>query len=460
MLPPPSAGSVSATEPESPAPPLRPSKTPAIAAGRSAAWAIAEYFGYPLLMFAATPLFLHLLGATVYGQWMLLLTLNGLGGLAGMGMGTAATREVAGHLGRDDRIGAAAATRSCLGVTLAASGAIAALIVLGVLLAPTAWLARMGDPAAIHVIALAGAAMIALEQIDTVFAGAIRGAERYDISAKIELTFRLTVVVTTVVAAALTRSLFAIVVVTLILMIARSTVKAGLATRLLNATMLWPGWDRHHVSVAFGFGKWTWAQAIGAALFATADRLLVGGMMGAVALAHYSICVQLAQQVQTLPAAGAQVLLPRVSRLESQGLPYRAMAIRVMLAVIALAGMFALGLALLGGWIMRLWVGPTIAGEMATTLPLLALGYAVLGANVVPHYVLLGVGRARFVALLNIAAGIVAIIVAWFLIPSWGFIGAALGRLCYAIVTSANIPALLRQSRDSASPDMTRHITT
>lgn len=410
-------------------------------------WAIAEYFGYPLLMFAATPLFLHLLGATVYGQWMLLLTLTGLGGLAGMGMGTAATREVAAHLGRGDRDGAAAATRSCLGVTLAASGAIASLIILATLIAPTAWLARMGDPHAILAVALAGPVMIALEQVDTVFAGAIRGAERYDVSAKVELTAKLTMVCATVCAAALARSLVAIIAMTLLVMTGRSVVKAAVAKRLLHTTTLWPGWDKRHVATAFDFGKWTWAQAIGAALFATADRLLVGSMMGAVALAHYSICVQLAQQVQTLPAAGAQVLLPRVSRLESEGVSYRTMAVRVMLVVIALATTFAIGLALVGGWLMQLWVGRAIAIEMATVLPLLAMGYAVLGANVVPHYVLLGAGRARFVAMLNVAAGIVAIAIAWLLIPTLGFTGAALGRFCYALVTSANIPVMLRQTR-------------
>jgi O-antigen/teichoic acid export membrane protein len=219
--------------------------------------------------------------------------------------------------------------------------------------------------------------------------------------------------------------------------------------RLLGRGLLRLQWDRSHVARAFHFGKWTWAQSIGAALFATADRLLVGSMMGAAALAHYSVCVQLAQQVQTLPAAGAQVLLPRVSRLESEGTHYRAMALRLTLGVGAIAGLAGLVLALLGQWLLQLWVGTAIADETSGTLPLLAVGYAVLGANVVPHYVLLGAGRARFVAVVNIAAGLLAILLAWLLVPTMGFAGAAIGRLCYALVISANVLAMLHQTRHS-----------
>jgi O-antigen/teichoic acid export membrane protein len=420
-----------------------------LAEGRGAAWAIAEYFGYPLLMFAATPLLLHVLGATVYGQWMLLLTLNGLGGLAGMGMGMAATREVAGHLGRADRKGAAAAARSCLGVTLAASAAIAAAIVAGAAVVPSPWLARMGEPEAIRLVVVAGAMMIVLEQVDTVFAGTIRGLERYDVSAKVELTAKAAMVLATIAAAVLTQSLAVIMATTLVCMLVRSAIKARIAARLLGNGMLWPRWEQHHVAAAFNFGKWTWGQSIGAALFATADRLLVGGMMGAAALAHYSVCVQLAQQVQTLPAAGAQVLLPRVSRLEGEGRPYRNMALRLTVGVGAIAGLAGLVLALLGYGIMQLWVGTSIAQDTAGTLPLLALGYAILGANVVPHYVLLGAGRARFVAVVNIAAGLFAIALAWLLIPAMGFAGAAIGRLCYALIISANVLAMLHQTRHS-----------
>jgi O-antigen/teichoic acid export membrane protein len=419
----------------------------ALAGGRNALWAIAEYFGYPLLMFAATPLFLHLLGSAVYGQWMLLLTFNGLGGLAGMGMGTAATREVAAHHGRGDLAGAAAAARSCLGVTLAASGTVAAVIALGATAAPSAWFAGMGDMADIRFIAFAGAAMIAMEQIDTVFAGTIRGVERYDVSARLELAAKLATVLASVAMAALARSLAPIVLVVLALMVMRTLAKARSASRLLGQGALWPQWNRGHVRTAFAFGKWTWVQSIGAMLFATVDRLLVGSILGAVALAQYSVAVQLAQQVQTLPAAGAQVLLPRVSRLDSQGVSYRSMAIKVTVGVVGLASACALALILLGERIMTLWVGTSIAVAVAGTLSLLAVGYALLAVNVVPHYVLLGAGRARFVALSNLLAGVVAVAVTWFLIPRMGLAGAATGRFFYAAVTSVNILAMLRLTR-------------
>ncbi len=405
---------------------------------------MAEYFAYPLMMFLATPVFLHWLGTAQYGQWMLLLTFNGLGGLAGLGMGTAAIKEVSAHRGRGDLAGAGDAVRSCLAVTLLSSFALSALLILVGLFAGPGLLAKMGEPETVRHIVVAAAILIALEQIDTVFAGAIRGMERFDISARIEASAKLAMVIAALMAAWLTQRLEPVIWVTIAITCLRAGVKSVIAARVLGSGPLWPRWERGHVARAFAFGKWTWAQSIGAAMFATADRLIVGSVLGADALARYSICLQLAQQIQTVPAAGAQVLFPAISRRIEQGENVRPLAMRAMLWLSLFAAAIAVPVMLFSHTILSLWVGAAIADQSSSVLALLAIGFALLAVNNVPHFVLLGLDRARTVAAVNISAGVIAVAISVALIPNVGLIGAATGRAGYAIIICLLISTMVR----------------
>jgi O-antigen/teichoic acid export membrane protein len=413
--------------------------------GRQSGWAMAEYFAYPLMMFIATPIFLHLLGTAQYGQWMLLLTFNGLGGLAGLGMGTAAIKEVSAHRGRGDLVGAADAVRSCLAVTLASCIALSALlIIIGYFAGPTL-LSKMGDPAIVRKIVVAAAILIALEQIDTVFAGAIRGMERFDISARIEASAKFAMVICALAVAWFTHQLEPVIWVTICGTILRAATKAVIAALILSAGPLTPHWDKAHVPRIFAFGKWTWAQSIGAAMFATADRIIVGSILGADALARYSVCLQLAQQIQTIPAAGAQVLFPMISRRMEQGEDVRRFALTAMFWLTLFAAAIALPVILFSHIVLNFWVGANIADQASSVLALLAVGFALLAINNVPHFVLLGLDDARSVAWINIGAGLLAVAMSVVLIPKNGLIGAASGRMAYASAICLLIAIMIRR---------------
>lgn len=412
--------------------------------GRQSGWAMAEYFAYPLMMFLATPIFLYLLGTVQYGQWMLLLTFNGLGGLAGLGMGTAAIKEVSAHRGRGDIAGAADAVRNCLAITLLSSIALSSILILIGLFAGPNLLAKMGDPDVVRNIIVAAAILIALEQVDTVFAGSLRGMERFDISARIEASAKLIMVVAALTAAWITRQLESVIWTTIAITVLRAGIKAVIAARLLAVSSLWPKWERAHISRVFAFGKWTWAQSIGAALFATADRMIVSSVLGAEALARYSICLQLAQQIQTVPAAGAQVLFPMISRRMEQGEDVRRVAIKAMAMLTLFAAFVAAPVIIFSHLILSVWIGEEIADQSAYVLALLAAGFALLAVNVVPHFVLLGLDKASIVATVNIVAGIIAVSVCVLTIESYGLVAACIGRVAYALVTLNLVPILLR----------------
>ena len=408
---------------------------------------MAEYVSYPLMMLAAMPLYLWALGDVQFGQWMLLLTITGFGGLAGLGMGPTATRMVAAAVGRSDMASASEAARACMTITLASSIALA-IVILG-----AGWaygdtlFEKVGTSREITTIILFGAFLLTLEQIDAVIAGILRGFERFDLSARLEIGAKMFQVLCTAFVAWQTRSLLAVFVTASAIAIARSAAKLVIARRLLPSGKLSPKWNPAEIRAAFSFGKWIWLQSAGSLMFAVADRTLVGAMLGAEALTRYAVALQLAQQVQTIPAAGAQVLFPAVAKRQEQGQDWRRLVVRAMVVVAALGGVGAAMLLLLGRGFLNIWVGENMAADVAPVLHLLAATYGVMSLTVGAHFVLLGAGQARLVAVLTIVAGVAAIAVIPWTIGEFGLLGAPWGRFAYALIILAMIPAVFRAMR-------------
>jgi O-antigen/teichoic acid export membrane protein len=412
----------------------------------SSSWGMAEYLAFPLMMFLATPLLLKLIGTSAYGQWMLLLTFNGLGGLAGMGMGSAATKHVSAALGRRDDDGVALAVGACLSMTMLMTITLAAMIIMFGLMGGPALLSKMGDLVVLQSIIAMAAVLIAIEQLDTVFAGTLRGLERFDLSAKAEVTSKLVLVLLVLLAAWLTRSLWGVLLATFAIAGIRLILKAYIVTRCLGYFPK-PVWKRAEMLGSLSFGKWTWAQAVGSVLFATVDRLLVGAQMGSYALAHYSVCLQLAQQVQTIPAAGAQFLFPAISRRRERRESFRLLSIGASAVLAGLGLLIAIPIAMFARFILIHWVGSEIAGTSTNVLALLVLVYLLLALNVGPFFVLLGSGRERLATILPLVASILGVLVTYSLVPKFGLMGAVYGRLVYAGVTLLLIVPVLSPGR-------------
>lgn len=415
---------------------------------RQGAWSIFEYLAYPAMMFLATPAFISALGAEQYGQWMLLLTFNGFGGVAGLGMGSATIKEVSEFRGRGDMAGAAESVRNSVGITLASSLALAALIVaIGITFGPNL-LSRVGKPEVIVAISIAAALSIVLEQIDVVFVGAIKGFERFDLSAPVEAISKAAIVLAALAVARETGSLYWVILTSLMLTVVRTGLKAIVAGRLTGAGVLLPHWHAASIRRIFAFGKWTWLLAIASALFGTVDRLLIGGSLGAESLARYSVCLQLAQQVQAVPAAAAQIFFPMVSRMVAEGRDVRRVAAKAMLLLCVSSILIGAPIIAFRSDILRLWVGPDIAMGGAPVLATLVLAFMVLAINNVPHYVLLGLGRSRTVALVNIIAGLISAVCCYAALQAYGLAGAAFGRLAFAVVICGLAIEMFRQIKD------------
>lgn len=387
-------------------------------------------------MLVTTPFLLHHMGVNSFGFWMLLNATVSLGSILNAGTGAATIKFIASNIEKKDITESTNIINTSLLVALSIGGLLAILICVAFMFMGDRWFGKMGDISQIKLIGVAAAVLFFIEQIDNVFSSALKGAELFGIAARIEITSKLIQMVAAVLAAYnFGGDLEPFCVALILAAIARFGAKVVAVRRKVGFALRWPA-DGFQLDVLH-YAKWGWLQGIGGLLFGTADRLLVGSALGAVSLAHYSIASQLAQQIQALASAGLSVIFPKISR-KKDGSSKEGLWIITRMAMLgnflvssALAGILLIA----GKEILTLWLGADEAGAINYILFALVIVYWILALNVVPYYVLMGLGMARFIGILCVVSGLLSIITSYILITKDGLIGVAFGKGVYAVLT-------------------------
>jgi len=406
-----------------------------------------EYACYPLLLFIATPWFLHRLGTEQYGHWMLLTATVAFGGVLNTGTGAATIKAISAGIGRAADGETERVIRTSLGIATL-GGAVLALLVFSIFLfAGGTLLARMGDPALVEVTGSTAALLIWLEQLDHVFSSAMKGSERFAQAARIEIASRIFQVMVAALVLLPWPGLLSLYLALVLVGIVRLLAKATIARRVLNLSSLRPSLkDSRDI---LHFAKWGWLQGVGGVMFGVADRILVGSLLGAASLAYYSIASQLAMQIHAASAAGLSVIFPMVSRKlgARDHFSLGSTTKLITAANLIFSGALSLMLFIFGRDLLVLWLGPVTAAPVANILPYLVVAYWLLAMNVTPHYILLSLGRIRFVALSNLVAGSILVLAVSMIATAYGLIGVTLARNLYGVIILVNFIPLIQEIR-------------
>jgi O-antigen/teichoic acid export membrane protein len=277
-----------------------------------------------------------------------------------------------------------------------------------------------------------------------VLTAALRSHERYAPAVQISIVSRASIVITACILVGQGDGIVAIMVATLSI-VASSVLVQALVVRTTIAP-IWPlpSFDRAAFAEVFRYGFFSWLQAIAGCIFNQADRLLVGALLGASSVGYYSVCVQAAQPIHGLLAAGLHFVFPHLSARLSTA---RAAELRRLVAssfrinVIA-AAMLCVPMVLLSKPILRLWMGAPFADQTWPVLSIISLGFGFLALNVTAHYSLLALAQVRLVAGLNLAGGAAMLAAMFLLAPRFGLAGIAGGRLLYGPITLLMYPRL------------------
>jgi O-antigen/teichoic acid export membrane protein len=167
------------------------------------------------------------------------------------------------------------------------------------------------------------------------------------------------------------------------------------------------------------------------------DALVIGAFLTTNAVAIWTVGQRLAEVTQRLTNQLNDVLFPTVVDSDSSARMDRLRAILVQGTRLSLATVVPIGgsMILMGGSLVRAWVGPDFAGA-ELVVQLLALSVIVRVGNATATTVLKGAGEHRLVALTNVVAAIVNLGLSVLLVKAFGLSGVALGTLVPIVMAS------------------------
>jgi O-antigen/teichoic acid export membrane protein len=286
-----------------------------------------------------------------------------------------------------------------------------------------------------------------LRTMESVCISTQRAFERYGAAVRVSVVTRLLSLAAAAALTYLLHSVAGIVAAAALLNLLGTWLQFADLRRLLDVSSLLPAMDAHAAKALLGYGAFSWLQAVSAVVFSQADRLFLGISLGAVAVAAYTLCTQLAQPIYGFAASGLHFLFPHLaerhaSRANSTVRKTIFIASACNLLFVAVSTMTLL---LFGESILRVWAGADIARSAAPVLPIIVWSSALLALNVTGTYALFALGRIRIVTWLNLAAGAAMLLLMVWLLPRFGTYGMAMARLSYAAITLLVYVPLARQ---------------
>jgi O-antigen/teichoic acid export membrane protein len=193
--------------------------------------------------------------------------------------------------------------------------------------------------------------------------------------------------------------------------------------------------DRSRLKGMLGFGAWVTVTNVISPLLMSIDQLLVGSVLGAVAVAHYAVPMNLVTRFQVFALALATTLFPRFSRAG----PEEAMLLSEK-AVVSLGygfGAVCGPAIIIGGPFLSLWLGADFASSATPVFELLLIGTWINGIAIIPYSFLQGQGRPDLVAKLHALEVLPFIAMLWILLHQFGLPGAAVAWMVRVAIDAA-----------------------
>ena len=409
----------------------------------------------------AMPWLAQRLGTERFGLLALAWVLIGYFGLFEFGIGRALTRFVAERAGRPE-----AAELPGLCSTATALAALAGLVG-GAVVAAAAWwgggwMSRV--PPALQAEVANGLLVIALGIPPTVgtaaFRGMLEGLQRFKLLMAIRVPSGVLLFAAPCLTAAFSPRLdwaLASIVLTrwLVLLVHAVPCRQAIA-------MSWQAVRGSWVGPLLRMGGWLTVSNVVSPVIVYADRFVIGGLLSAVAVAHYAAPFEMVSRLLVLPVALAGALFPALAAAQSAagtvagvssasaGALLRRQATLLTLAVV-------LPLALIGGAyatpLLAAWMGPEFAEQGSAATRILLLGFVFNAVAHIPFAALHGYGLARQTALLHLLelplylAGLV-----W-LVQTHGIEGAATAWAARALLDLLALLALLARAERQMARD-------
>lgn len=391
-----------------------------------------------VLSLVTVPLYIEKIGAERYGALALAWLLLGYFGQADFGIGRAVTQRIS--VMRDASAQVRAGIISSALVTITGFGLLAGLLMYLI----SAWFfgsvfkveAALRDElqAAVWMLALCSP-LVALFGVLT---GALMGLERFKLVSVSNLVSNSGL------------QLFPLATAYMIGADLRFLIAASLIARLIGLLMVavhvWFAFyrrqafrvHRNEVSRLINFGKWVMVTALVAPLMIYTDRFMIGAVLGALAVAAYTIPFQIASRTLLFPVAIIQALFPRFASISEERSHQTCADYTAFIGLIFAP--VVLGLICMAEPLLRLWLGDNLDPRSIIIARIILAGFWINGVANVPFAFLQARGNPRFTALLQVVELPIYVGMLLGFANIWGLAGIA---VAYSIRCAADAVALM-----------------
>ena len=374
----------------------------------------------------ATPYILDGLGAEEYGLMALAIATIGFLGLLDLGMGAALVKFVSQFFATRDYAG----INQAVGTSLLFYGGIG-LVGLALSLAGTPFFVEeiLSIPAGLETTAetvfyITGFSFF-FTMLLNVLASLPGSIQRFDVRAKVNMTYTTATVLLTVLLVYLGHGVREIVMLNLVLTIGGIGAYVFVGRRLLPLEpVLKPNLDL--LKQMFSFGSFAFVSAASGIVLFHLDKFIIGAFMGVQMVTFYAIPASLAAKIHASVANLAQVIFPLSSELITLEQKERLhhLYVRATRLVLAFVATIAIPPLFFADEILGVWLGRAFAETSATVFVLLIVAYILLTFSIVPSYLVHGAGQPRIAALFALLSGALNVALLLFLVPRFGILGA------------------------------------
>ena len=194
---------------------------------------------------------------------------------------------------------------------------------------------------------------------------------------------------------------------------------------------------------------WVSVSQIAQVLLNGTDVMIIGALLGPAAVVPYACTGKLVSVLANQPQAILQSAAPALSELRSSADRARLFRVTAALAqaTLAVSGLVACIVMAVNPGFVRWWVGPDQFGGFPLTLLLLA-AMMIRHFNTTNVYALFCFGHEKRVALTGLADGVATLALSAVLVSAFGLAGAPLGAIAGVVLVSAplNLGALSRET--------------
>ena len=395
--------------------------------------AISNGFGIvvpALAWFIIVPVLVHHLGEDGYGIYTIAISFAGILGFLELGLTSAAIKFVAQVDIRDnkEKLEKLVSSNLCFYIGI---GSVVTL--LSVFLSP--YIAPYMFPESginrselILVVKLIGI-ILSLTLLRNAISSVLMGLHRYDAYNGIQVSYAVILVVVQWAIVISGGQLVALMIGNIAVMVGSLIGFIITIHRLVPKIRLIRLPDVYSLRLLFSFGMYMMLINFAATTLFNVDKVIIGWILGPESVTYYAIPTQIALKIHNGLAVFVSFIFPLASEVKSIGdtatlKKIYLQSMRFILLIYALAMVF---LGTFAREILNIWIDPNYAAVAGNILVLTSLGYIFFSLSIIPYHILLGIGKPRSLAILNIIAALSVIICLYFGLIYYGLIGGMVG---------------------------------